>query len=341
MPNRQLSDSVWTSPNLNRLSPLAERHFYRLLPLPDDFGCFEATPAAIRGRCYPLRQDAANGSIMGWHAELEREGLCRFWADGERIYGQFVSWAKFQRIRSLHRRKTPEPPKADDSQWLSLNSPQSAAIVADCRLSPSPIPSPSPSPAPALSHDADVETSACASGQKPEPPAGKPSKPNLRSPEVKAVLDWFYGLWAKVNGKPFPVKSQPYTKEAEAAVRLLADYPDHTVLTQLLEDALRGRYFAKVPACLAQFKPANYTKANRKDGNGTESAKPKLKQSLCPFNSPAFKACEGSEDSRCRGCPKHGDTKRVELPGADRKRTADGGLTSIGEVVKSVTGGKP
>ena len=110
MPTRFIKESIWTSPNLNKLSPLAERHFYRLLPLPDDHGCFEATPAVIKGKCYPL-QDVEIADIQKWHDELRANDLVCFWEQNDRFYGIFKTWAKHNRIRSLHQRKTPPPPK--------------------------------------------------------------------------------------------------------------------------------------------------------------------------------------------------------------------------------------
>lgn len=111
MPNRMIKESIWTSPNLNRLSPLAERHFFRLLPLPDDHGCCEITPAVVKGRCYPLQQEEiTDGDIDIWQQELENNGIIITWELNGRQFGAFTTFAKHQRIRSLHNRKTPAPP---------------------------------------------------------------------------------------------------------------------------------------------------------------------------------------------------------------------------------------
>ena len=110
MPNRIIKESIWTSPNLNQLSDLAERHFYRILLLPDDFGCCELTALVVKGRCYPLRPDISVQNIDIWQQELEDKGLIIRWNDGNRQYAIFPSFGKHQRIRSLHQRKTPTPP---------------------------------------------------------------------------------------------------------------------------------------------------------------------------------------------------------------------------------------
>jgi len=110
MPNRIIKESIWTSPNLNELSDLAERHFYRILPLPDDFGCCELTPLVVKGRCYPLKPEVSVEDINKWQDELESKVLIIRWNDGGRQYAIFPSFDKHQRIRSLHQRKTPIPP---------------------------------------------------------------------------------------------------------------------------------------------------------------------------------------------------------------------------------------
>jgi len=90
----------------------------------------------------------------------------------------------------------------------------------------------------------------------------------MKDPNVRAVMDWFYGRWSAVNGgQGFPVKSVPYPKEYKAAERILASYPDYpTKLTGLLDGALAGHYFAAPPDCIANFKPSRYTAGNRKQG---------------------------------------------------------------------------
>jgi uncharacterized phage protein (TIGR02220 family) len=111
MPNRIIKQSIWTSPNFNKLSAGAERHFYRILMTTDDFGCFEATPAVIKGLCYPLQPDVSEAEIKDWYAELESAGLTKFWEHEGRRYGIFVTFQQHQRIRATHQRKTPLPPE--------------------------------------------------------------------------------------------------------------------------------------------------------------------------------------------------------------------------------------
>jgi hypothetical protein len=112
MPNRIIKESIWTSPNLNHLSWEAERHFYRIMPCPDDHGCCECSPAVIKGKCYPLQDNVTAKHIEQWQTELEKEKLIFRWINGSRQYAIFPTFSEHQRIRSLHNRKTPEPPKS-------------------------------------------------------------------------------------------------------------------------------------------------------------------------------------------------------------------------------------
>lgn len=123
---RFIKDSIWTSPNLNSLSDMAERHFYRLLPLPDDHGCCELTSAVVKGRCYPLKDKVSVKMITEWTEELREADIIRTWEDKGRLFAYFPTWAEHQRIRSLNKRKTPEPPS------LVVNCRQETSVVADC-----------------------------------------------------------------------------------------------------------------------------------------------------------------------------------------------------------------
>lgn len=110
MATRFIKDTIWTSPNLNQLSDLAERHFYRLLPLPDDHGCCEVTPDVLKGRCYPKKPKITKALIEKWTKELEEADIIRTWEVKGRLYAYFPTWTEHQRIRSLNKRRTPEPP---------------------------------------------------------------------------------------------------------------------------------------------------------------------------------------------------------------------------------------
>lgn len=150
MPNRIIKESVWTSPTINALTDLAERHFYRLLPLPDDHGCFQSSASVVKGRLYPLKPKITEAMIEKWHEELEQVGLIRQWIDGGRQFAIFLTFDRHQRIRSLHQRKTPAPPPLDDT---------CRQLTTSDGLIPIPIPilNPIPNPLP-VKHSASLRS---------------------------------------------------------------------------------------------------------------------------------------------------------------------------------------
>lgn len=145
MPNRVIKESIWTSPNMNMLSAEGERHFYRCLMTTDDFGCFEATPLVIKGRCYPLQPKITEKDILRWNEELSNSDLVRFWDDdlgphvpssaAKRKYGIFLNFSKHQRVRAKHQRKTPEPP-VDIFRHVTTND---GECPPNLNLNPNPI----------------------------------------------------------------------------------------------------------------------------------------------------------------------------------------------------------
>src|SRR3990172_7670012 len=108
MPNREIKESCRSSPTLNSLSDFAERLFWRLTTVADDFGRFPADPRFIRSECFPLRDDLKTGRVQKAYQELITCGLVTAYADNGRTYGLFVTWEKHQRRRALHS-KYPTP----------------------------------------------------------------------------------------------------------------------------------------------------------------------------------------------------------------------------------------
>jgi hypothetical protein len=110
MPNRIIKDSIWTSQNLNKCSPLAERHFYRILMASDDWGCLEITPLVIKGKCYPLIEDTNEKEISQWNQELIKNTLLKEWVSNDRQYAMFLKFDEHNTNLEKHDPKTPCPP---------------------------------------------------------------------------------------------------------------------------------------------------------------------------------------------------------------------------------------
>jgi len=109
MPNRILHESICTSESLSHVSESAELLFYRLLVNADDYGRFDARPAVIRARCFPLRlHEWPEERVLATLGELEAAGVVVAYQAEGHGYGAFVNWRRFQRIRAA-RSKFPSP----------------------------------------------------------------------------------------------------------------------------------------------------------------------------------------------------------------------------------------
>ena len=139
------------SESLAKVSLGAQLMFFKLLPLPDDHGCFDARPAVIRGKLFPLELARISEKQIGtWLSELHSVDCIRLWLHVDGIqYGVFPKWERHQVIRSLHNRKTPSPPEsllADSKGDGTCNQPH-----AHARLNPNPNPNLN------LNHDLNLE----------------------------------------------------------------------------------------------------------------------------------------------------------------------------------------
>ena len=142
MPNRIIKESIWSSPTLSQISLEAQAFWLRLLPLPDDHGCFDARSAILRGKLYPLcLTKVTEANIEAWLTELESVDSIRRWLTPDGItWGLMTNWSKHQRIRSLHQRKTPEPPENLIVKSLVITDVNCRQLTAIDRLNPNPNP---------------------------------------------------------------------------------------------------------------------------------------------------------------------------------------------------------
>lgn len=75
MPGRYIRDGYLTSERVDALSLDAERFYFRLLLVVDDFGRYLANAAILRSMCFPLKGDISTGQIAAWLNECARAGL--------------------------------------------------------------------------------------------------------------------------------------------------------------------------------------------------------------------------------------------------------------------------
>jgi hypothetical protein len=124
MPNRILKDSICTSEEVEVLTEKEEILFYRLIVQCDDHGIFDARPAIIRAKCFPLKVGKIKESdISKWLVGLVKAKLIDIYEVDGKQYLVMLSWRKHQQVRATHS-KYPTPDTGDSigNQMISIDS---------------------------------------------------------------------------------------------------------------------------------------------------------------------------------------------------------------------------
>ena len=102
MPNRIIRESCRTSPTLMLLTDGAERLFWRLTTVADDFGRFEADPDVVRAQCFPRAKEMTFRvkTIAAWFEELRACCLVTTYVVSGHRLGFFTTWDRHQRRRA-------------------------------------------------------------------------------------------------------------------------------------------------------------------------------------------------------------------------------------------------
>jgi|ERR1041385_571607 hypothetical protein len=139
MPNRIIKESALDSDDLDKLTNGAERLFWRLIVVADDFGRFDATPQVVKARCFPRKVDTLRTSeVEKWMTELNPSLVRYYWNSG-RPYGYFLNWDKHQQRRAS-KSKFPDPSLSDDSgcNHLQSNAPRASISITNPKSPPNP-----------------------------------------------------------------------------------------------------------------------------------------------------------------------------------------------------------
>lgn len=93
MPSRILRDSALESPQLAGLSDFAERVYFRLHMVADDWGDFNADPELLVPKLFPFRAKTLDpGLIIGALLELQGQNLAFFYCADQGLYGHLTPW---------------------------------------------------------------------------------------------------------------------------------------------------------------------------------------------------------------------------------------------------------
>ncbi len=122
MPNRMMRDSCRTSTTLDGLSSDAERLFWRLVTVADDYGRLEADPRIVLAQAFPLRVGTWKpAQVARWFAELVAAGILRRYEAGGKALAYFVTWEKHQRARAKESKFAPPDTFAQPSESAVLS----------------------------------------------------------------------------------------------------------------------------------------------------------------------------------------------------------------------------
>lgn len=108
MPDRIIRESICTSDTIDRLSWFEEVFWHRLTVNCDDYGRFDARPAVLKSRLFPLKESVTMKSVEEALNKLSTVGLVMPYVCDGRPYLQLVTWEKYQRIRAK-KSKYPSP----------------------------------------------------------------------------------------------------------------------------------------------------------------------------------------------------------------------------------------
>ena len=117
MPNRILKESICTSDTLDELTWMEEVFWYRLIVNCDDYGRFDARPAILRSRLFPLKSSITEKGVKEILNKLSTVGLVILYEYEDKPYLQLATWDSHQQVRA----KKSKYPAPDDSCSHSIS----------------------------------------------------------------------------------------------------------------------------------------------------------------------------------------------------------------------------
>lgn len=108
MPNRIIKESICISDSINRLSWFEEVLFYRLMVNCDDYGRYDARPAVIKGKLFPLKENVTIKAVTDAINKLASAELVTLYEFEGKPYLYLPTWNEHQTIRAK-KSKFPDP----------------------------------------------------------------------------------------------------------------------------------------------------------------------------------------------------------------------------------------
>lgn len=107
MPNRILKESICTSESIDDMSWFEECFFHRLLNC-DDYGRFDARPAILKSRLFPLKERLSLKDIEGALKRLADIGCVKLYTCDSKPYLYLPTWEVHQTVRA-RKSRYPDP----------------------------------------------------------------------------------------------------------------------------------------------------------------------------------------------------------------------------------------
>lgn len=136
MPCRYIREEYLTSERVDQLDAKAERFYFRLFLVVDDFGRFEANEKLLKSKVFPLKDDVRVTDITRWLTACEAAGLIRLYTVSGKRYLSVDRFAQTRANCRSTKSKYPEPPLENGNSFelaynLQANANNLKANVAD------------------------------------------------------------------------------------------------------------------------------------------------------------------------------------------------------------------
>lgn len=136
MPCRYIREEYLTSERVDQLDAKAERFYFRLFLVVDDFGRFEANEKLLKSKVFPLKDDVRVTDIARWLTACETAGLIRLYTVSGKRYLSVDRFAQTRANCRSTKSKYPDPPLENGNSFelaynLQANAYNLKANVAD------------------------------------------------------------------------------------------------------------------------------------------------------------------------------------------------------------------
>lgn len=131
-PNRIIKESICTSETVDQMSWFEEAFFYRLIVNCDDFGRFDARPAVLKARLFPLKERVTIKEVSNALTRLAELGIVRLYVCDSKPYLYLPTWSVHQSPRA---KASKFPAPEDGEEQHACTCKQMHADAPDIRYS--------------------------------------------------------------------------------------------------------------------------------------------------------------------------------------------------------------